>query len=168
MMDILESGVSELFIKPDIWGFRDWVHKKKSQAITEKLMTEQEAISKFVSDGDSIATELYGTVRAPMSLTREIIRQGKKHLKVAGQGITEIDFLLAADLVDTLDITYVAWEVYGISNVLRRAVESGRVKTADWSNGEWLGDSKPRRWAFHSFRLPRCWVPILLNTVRQK
>jgi len=167
-MDILESGVSELFIKPDIWGFRDWVHKKKSQAITEKLMTEQEAISKFVSDGDSIATELYGTVRAPMSLTREIIRQGKKHLKVAGQGITEIDFLLAADLVDTLDITYVAWEVYGISNVLRRAVESGRVKTADWSNGEWLGDSKPRRWAFHSFRLPRCWVPILLNTVRQK
>jgi glutaconate CoA-transferase, subunit A len=152
-MDILESGVSELFIKPDIWGFRDWVHKKKSQAITEKLMTEQEAISKFVSDGDSIATELYGTVRAPMSLTREIIRQGKKHLKVAGQGITEIDFLLAADLVDTLDITYVAWEVYGISNVLRRAVESGRVKTADWSNGAMA-------WRFKAAAMGVPFIPI--------
>jgi acyl CoA:acetate/3-ketoacid CoA transferase alpha subunit len=152
-MDILESGVSELFVKPDIWGFRDWVHKKKSQAITEKLMSEQEAISKFVSDGDSIATELYGTVRAPMSLTREIIRQGKKHLKVAGQGITEIDFLLAADLVDTLDITYVAWEVYGISNVLRRAVESGRVKTADWSNGAMA-------WRFKAAAMGVPFIPI--------
>lgn len=152
-MDVIESGVSELFIKPDIWGFRDWVHKKKSQAITEKMMTEQEAVAKFVADGDSMATELYGTVRAPMSLTREIIRQGKKHLKVAGQGITEIDFLLAADLVDTLDITYVAWEVYGISNVLRRAVESGRVKTADWSNGAMA-------WRFKAAAMGVPFIPI--------
>lgn len=152
-MDILESGVSELFVKPDIWGFRDWVHKKKSQAITEKLMSEKEAVAKFISDGDSMATELYGTVRAPMSLTREIIRQGKKHLRVAGQGITEIDFLLAADLVDTLDITYVAWEVYGISNVLRRAVESGRVKTADWSNGAMA-------WRFKAAAMGVPFIPI--------
>jgi glutaconate CoA-transferase, subunit A len=152
-MDILESGVSELFVKPDIWGFRDWVHKKKSQAITEKLMSEKEAVAKFVADGDSLATELYGTVRAPMSLTREIIRQGKKHLRVAGQGITEIDFLLAADLVDTLDITYVAWEVYGISNLLRRAVESGRVKTADWSNGAMA-------WRFKAAAMGVPFIPI--------
>ena len=89
----------------------------------------------FVADGDYLGTELYGTVRAPMSLVRETIRQGKKHLRVAGQGIHEIDLLLAADLVDTLDVTYIAWEVYGISACLRRAVESGRVKTTDWSNG---------------------------------
>jgi acyl CoA:acetate/3-ketoacid CoA transferase alpha subunit len=87
-----------------------------------------------VKDGDYLGTELYGTVRGPMSLAREVIRQGKKHLRLAGQGIHEIDLLLAADLVDTLDITYVAWEVYGISNILRRAVESGRVKTTEWSN----------------------------------
>jgi acyl CoA:acetate/3-ketoacid CoA transferase alpha subunit len=152
-MNVLESGVSELFVKPDIWGFRDWVHKKKSQAMTEKMMSEKEAVAKFVADGDCMGTELYGTVRAPMSLTREIIRQGKKHLKVAGQGITEIDFLLAADLVDTLDITYVAWEVYGISNVLRRAVESGRVKTADWSNGAMA-------WRFKAAAMGVPFIPI--------
>ncbi|MEO0093991.1 MAG: CoA-transferase [candidate division WOR-3 bacterium] len=153
-MNVLESGVSELFVKPDIWNFRDWVHKNKHQAMTEKLMTEQEAVAKFVADGDSLGTELYGTVRAPMSLTREIIRQGKKHLKVAGQGITEIDFLLAADLVDTLDITYVAWEVYGISNILRRAVESGRVKTADWSNGAMA-------WRFKAAAMGVPFIPVL-------
>jgi acyl CoA:acetate/3-ketoacid CoA transferase alpha subunit len=153
-MKILESGVAELFAKPDVWGFRDWVHKHKTQALTEKLMTEKEAVAKFVSDGDSLGTELYGTVRAPMSLTREIIRQGKKHLRVAGQGITEIDLLLAADLVDTLDITYVAWEVYGISYILRRAVESGRVKTADWSNGAMA-------WRFKAAAMGIPFVPVL-------
>ncbi len=133
-MDIIESGIGELFQPPDPDGFREWVHTKKNRRMTDKVLTEQEAISQFVSDGDYLGTELYGTVRAPMSLVREVIRQGKKHLRVAGQGIHEIDLLLAADLVDTLDITYVGWEVYGISSCLRRAVESGRVKTTEWSN----------------------------------
>ena len=152
-MKVLESGVAELFAKPEPYAFREWVHKHKTQAMTDKLMTEQEAVAKLVADGDSLGTELYGTVRAPMSLIREIIRQGKKHLRVAGQGITEIDFLLAADLVDTLDITYVAWEVYGISSVLRRAVESGRVKTADWSNGAMA-------WRFKAAAMGIPFIPI--------
>ncbi|MEO0067624.1 MAG: CoA-transferase [candidate division WOR-3 bacterium] len=133
-MKVIESGLGELFQPPDPDGFREWVHKNKSTRLVPKVMTEQEAISRFVKDGDYIGTELYGTVRAPMSLIRELIRQGKKHLRMAGQGIHEIDLLLAADLVDALDITYIGWEVYGISHVLRRAVESGRVKTTEWSN----------------------------------
>ncbi|MEO0004749.1 MAG: CoA-transferase [candidate division WOR-3 bacterium] len=133
-MKVIESGLGELFQPPDPDGFREWVHKNKSTRLVPKVMTEQEAISRFVNDGDYIGTELYGTVRAPMSLIRELIRQGKKHLRMAGQGIHEIDLLLAADLVDALDITYIGWEVYGISHVLRRAVESGRVKTTEWSN----------------------------------
>ena len=134
-MDVIESGIGELFQAPDPDGFREWVRTKKNTRMEDKVMDEHEAVSRFVQDGDYLGTELYGTVRAPMSLVRETIRQGKKHLRVAGQGIHEIDLLLAADLVDTLDITYVAWEVYGISACLRRAVESGRVKTTDWSNG---------------------------------
>jgi hypothetical protein len=42
---------------------------------------EQEAISRFVTDGCYIGTELYGTVRCPMSLAREVVRQGKKDLQ---------------------------------------------------------------------------------------
>ncbi|HDQ99648.1 MAG TPA: CoA transferase subunit A [candidate division WOR-3 bacterium] len=134
-MEVIESGIGELFQPPDPDGFREWVRTGKNTGMTDKVMSEQEAVSRLVQDGDYIGTELYGTVRAPMSLVREVVRQGKKHLRVAGQGIHEIDLLLAADLVDSLDITYVAWEVYGISACLRRAVESGRVKTTDWSNG---------------------------------
>jgi len=133
-MQVLESGIGELIQPPDLEAFREW-NRLKPRTLIDKLMTEQEAVSRFVTDGCYIGTELYGTVRAPMSLVREIIRQGKKHLRVVGQGIHEIDLLLAADLVDTLDVAYVAWEVYGISSCLRRAVESGRVKTTDWSNG---------------------------------
>ena len=134
-MKVIESGIGELFQAPDPDGFREFVHTTKNTGMVDKVMSEQDAVSRYVSDGDYIGTELYGTVRAPMSLVREIIRQGKKHLRVVGQGIHEIDLLLAADLVDTLDVAYVAWEVYGISSCLRRAVESGRVKTTDWSNG---------------------------------
>jgi acyl CoA:acetate/3-ketoacid CoA transferase alpha subunit len=99
-------------------------------------MTEQEAVSRFVTDGCYIGTELYGTVRCPMSLCREVVRQGKKNLDVCGQGVLELDLWLAAGLVKKLDITYIGLEVYGTTSALRRAVESGQVETCvEWSNG---------------------------------
>ncbi|MBN1954684.1 MAG: CoA transferase subunit A [Anaerolineae bacterium] len=99
-------------------------------------MTEEEAVSRFVYDGCYLGTELYGTVRCPMTLVREVVRQGKKDLRLAGQGVTELDLLLAAGLVKTLDITYIGLEVFGTSRALRQAVESGQVeKVVEWSNG---------------------------------
>jgi acyl CoA:acetate/3-ketoacid CoA transferase alpha subunit len=71
-----------------------------------------------------------------MSLVREVVRQNKRDLRVAGQGVTELDLWLGAGLVKTLDITYIGLEVYGTSRALRREVESGRVeKVVEWSNG---------------------------------
>jgi acyl CoA:acetate/3-ketoacid CoA transferase alpha subunit len=100
----------------------------------DKRMTEQEAVEAFVAPGCYLGTELYGTVRAPMSLTREIIRQGIGDLRVCGQGVLELDMLLAAGLIKKLDVTYIGMEVYGVSNGLRRAVESGQTSTVEWSN----------------------------------
>ncbi len=135
-MRVIESGIGELIQPPDLDEFREWNREKKSRAMVDKLMTEQEAIARFVTDGCYIGTELYGTVRAPMSLAREVIRQGKKDLRVAGQGVLELDLWLGAGLVKTLDITYIGLEVYGVSHALRRAVESGQVeKVVEWSNG---------------------------------
>jgi acyl CoA:acetate/3-ketoacid CoA transferase alpha subunit len=102
----------------------------------DKRMSEQEAVRKFVYDGCYIGTELYGTVRCPMSLTREVVRQSIKDLRVCGQGVLELDLWLAAGLVKKLDITYIGLEVYGTSAALRREVESGRVESCvEWSNG---------------------------------
>ncbi len=134
-MEVIESGIGELFQLPDMNAFREWNRTQKNKALVDKRMTEQEAIARFVYDGACIGTELYGTVRAPMSLVRELIRQGHKDLRVAGQGVLELDILMAAGRVRTLDITYIGLEVYGTSSVLRREVEAGRIKTTEWSNG---------------------------------
>jgi len=134
-VQILESGIGELIQPPDMNAFREW-NRQKTTALVDKVMTEQEAISRFVRDGDYVGTELYGTVRCPMSLTRELVRQGQKNLRLAGQGVLEADLLVAAGLVEKIDLTYIGMEVYGISHPLRRAVESGQVKTVvEWSNG---------------------------------
>ncbi|MGD2155778.1 MAG: CoA-transferase [Anaerolineales bacterium] len=133
-MNVIESGIGPLLQPPDINAFREW-NRQKPKALHDKRMTEAEAISRFVRDGDYIGTELYGTVRCPQSLINEVVRQGKKDLRVAGQGVFELDMLLAAGLVKALDHTYIGLEVYGISNCLRREVESGRVeKCVEWSN----------------------------------
>jgi glutaconate CoA-transferase subunit A len=132
-MKVLESGCGEMLQPPDVNAFREH-NRAKPKRLIDKRMTEAEAVSRFVHDGDYIGTELYGTVRCPQSLVNEIIRQRKANLRVAGQGVYELDVLLGAGLVSALDHTYIGMEVYGISNCLRREVESGRVKCVEWSN----------------------------------
>ncbi|GAB4407603.1 MAG: CoA transferase [Anaerolineales bacterium] len=135
-MHVVESGIGPLIQPPDMNAFREWNRKHKTKALVDKLMSEQEAVARFMFDGAYIGTELYGTVRCPMSLIREVIRQGYKDLRVAGQGVMELDILLATGRVRALDITYIGNEVYGISANLRREVESGRVQqVVEWSNG---------------------------------
>jgi acyl CoA:acetate/3-ketoacid CoA transferase alpha subunit len=135
-MDILQSGTGELIQPFDLDEFREWNRTKKSRKLVDKRMSEQQAVRQFVFDGCYIGTELYGTVRCPMSLAREVVRQGVKDLRVCGQGVLELDLWLAAGLVKKLDITYIGLEVYGTSSALRRAVESGQVESCvEWSNG---------------------------------
>ncbi|MFH1852212.1 MAG: CoA-transferase [Candidatus Neomarinimicrobiota bacterium] len=134
-MNILDSGTGELIQPPDLDAFREWNRTQKSKALVDKVMTEQEAIVTFLKDGDYIGIELYGTVRAPMSLVREVIRQGYKELRCAGQGVYESDLLAAANAIKKLDWTYIGFEVYGLSASARRSVEGGYVeKVVEWSN----------------------------------
>lgn len=133
-MEIIRSGKGNLIQSPDINAFREW-NRRKSKVLVDKRMSEAEAVKRFIHDGDYIGTELYGSVRAPMSLVSEIVRQGIKDLRVAGQGVLELDLLLAASLIKELDFTYIGLELYGVSNCLRREVESGRVENiVEWSN----------------------------------
>jgi glutaconate CoA-transferase subunit A len=132
-MKILQSGIEPLLQEPDVNAFREH-NRSKPKGLIDKRMTEAEAVTTFIHDGDYIGTELYGTVRCPMSLVNEIVRQGKKDLRVAGQGVYELDILLGAHAIKALDHTYLGLEVYGISSCLRREVESGRTTCVDWSN----------------------------------
>lgn len=155
-MNVLESGSGKLIQPPDIDAFREW-NRQKSKELVDKRMSEAEAVSRFIHDGDYIGIELYGTVRCPMSLVREIIRQGKKDLRLAGQGVMELDMLLAAHTVKEIDLTYVGLEVYGVSNGLRREVESGRVETVvDWSNASIA-------WRFKAAAMGVPFIPVRSN-----
>lgn len=135
IMKVIASGIGELIQPPDMNAFREWNRTQKSKALIDKRMSENEAVSQFLKDGHYIGIELYGTVRAPMSLVREIIRQGFNNLNCAGQGVYESDLLAAANVIKKLDWTYIGFEVYGLSNSVRRAVEGGYVeKVVEWSN----------------------------------
>jgi len=134
-MKVLSSGIGNLIQKPDMNAFRAWNRANKPKALIDKRMSEKMAVSKYLTDGQYIGIELYGTVRVPMSLTREIIRQGYKKLKCAGQGVFESELLAAANVVKKLDWTYIGFEVYGLSNAARRAVEGSYVDdVVEWSN----------------------------------
>ncbi|MEZ4398160.1 MAG: CoA-transferase [Candidatus Krumholzibacteriia bacterium] len=133
-MKVLESGRGRLLQTPDLDGLRRWNREHKSMALEDKLVDEREAVRRCVAEGDYIGFELYGTCRAPLSIVREIVRQGPKHLRLVGQGLQDVDFLVASGLVDAMDITYNAYEVHGLSNVLRRAVEKGGLELVEWSN----------------------------------
>lgn len=134
-MRVLKSGKGELIQPFDLDEFREWNRTRKTRKLVDKRMSEEEAVRQFVYDGCYIGTELYGSVRCPMSLVREVLRQGRKDLRVCGQGVLELDLWLAAGIIKKLDITYIGLEVYGTTSALRRAVESGQVETCvEWSN----------------------------------
>ncbi|MBC8505595.1 MAG: CoA transferase subunit A [Chloroflexi bacterium] len=134
-MKILQEGIGELLQPPDVNGFREW-NRKKSKSLIDKRMNDAEVVRRFIHEGDFIGTELYGSVRCPMSIVNEIIRQDIKNLRLVGQGVYESDVLLAAGLIKEIDYTYIGLELYGISHVIRREIDAGRVeKIVEWSNG---------------------------------
>jgi acyl CoA:acetate/3-ketoacid CoA transferase alpha subunit len=131
---VVARGEKELIQPVDLEAFREH-NRKKSKALVDKTMTDEEAIAQFVKSGDYIGFELYGTVRCPMTLTRALVRSGKKDFRIVGQGVHELDLMFAADMVREIDFTYIGLEVYGISGNMRRRVESGDVKKiVEWSN----------------------------------
>jgi len=63
-MKILASGESVYhWVHPD--DFREWVRLHKSREATDKLMTEHEAVSRFVADGDYVAYDFSSLTRPP-------------------------------------------------------------------------------------------------------
>ncbi|MDD5190539.1 MAG: hypothetical protein PHE50_05800 [Dehalococcoidales bacterium] len=128
-MEILDSGTGELFQKPDPDAHRAYLREHRSHALTSKVMTEQEAVNKYVQDGDYLCYDCTMLMRGPSSLVREIIRQKKKNLGVGGRfTYMIINLLVAAGCVNRIDIGYI-----GVGNALKRAFDEG-IKVSEWSN----------------------------------
>lgn len=125
----------ELFMPPDVDGAREFF-RQKSRAMVDKRMSVKEAVEQFIHDGDYIATGGFGSVRIPTAVMHEIVRTRKRNLGFSGHCAThDFEILAAGRCLDRCDISYVVGlEMRGLSPNARRFVESGEMRTAEWSN----------------------------------
>ena len=129
-MEVLESGGGEVRLS-DVDEVRQWMREKKTRKLIDKLTDEKTAVEKYVFDGAYLSYDLSSMVRGPMSLEREIVRQRKKDLWIAAKfTLLDTTLLLGGGCLSRIDVGFA-----GLGRTLFAAIESGRVKTIDWSNG---------------------------------
>jgi glutaconate CoA-transferase, subunit A len=115
-------------VDPD--GFRDWVRANKSRALTSKLMSEKEAVSRFVADGDYLVYECNYLMRGPSSLLREVMRQRKRDMWLAGKfTYPDVALLVGAGCVSKVDCGF-----FLPSRPVQRALSEGRLELYEYSN----------------------------------
>ena len=136
-MEVLKEGKGELLGWHDPDEARDWVLENKSRELKDKTMSVKEAVSRFVDDGDFIASGGFGHVRVSMAIVYEIIRRKKRNLTMAGKtAVHDIDILVGSGCVNRAEVAYCfGHELRGLSPASRRMVESGQCKVvAETSN----------------------------------
>jgi len=108
---------------------------EKMDNTTPKLMTAQQAIARYVHDGDCIAIGGFVTNRRPYTLVLEVIRQKKKDLYVeGGPSGGDIDMLIGAGCVKAIMVSYIANSGYSqVCRRFREAVENGTLLFEDYS-----------------------------------
>jgi acyl CoA:acetate/3-ketoacid CoA transferase alpha subunit len=137
-MEILQQGEGRLVGWHDPDENREYVVKNKSRDLVDKTMTAYDAVSKFVKDGDYIASGGLGHVRVSMNIVHEMVRQEKRNLTAAGKGgVHDLDVMIAAGVVNCVEPSYsFGHELRGLSPASRRNVESGKCTiAAESSNG---------------------------------
>jgi 3-oxoacid CoA-transferase subunit A/glutaconate CoA-transferase subunit A len=137
-IEIIAEGKGELIGWHDPDENRNWVREHKSRGLIDKRMSVQEAVTRYIADGDFLAIGGFGHVRVPMAVIYEIIRQKRRDLILAGKtAVHDIDVLIGAGCISKVECAYsFGHELRGLSPAGRRAVESGEVKVAaEISNG---------------------------------
>lgn len=100
-------------------------------------MSAKEAVSRFIHNGDFIASGGFGHVRVAMAIIYEIVRQKKHNLAMAGKtAVHDLDILVGSGCVNKVEVAYsFGHELRGLSPASRRMVENGQCKViAETSN----------------------------------
>jgi glutaconate CoA-transferase subunit A len=125
---IAEGRGAYLPVDPD--GHREWVREHKSRGLETKLMTEAEAVARFVNDGDYVAYDCNYLMRGPNSLVHEIVRQGKRNLWLAGKfTYVDVALLVAAGVASRADCGF-----FISPPPVTQAVREGRFQVFEYSN----------------------------------
>ena len=104
---------------------------------SDKVMSLEEAVSRYVTDGCSVA---YGAIagREPMAVSYEIVRQKKKDLiHVTDTTVDAAEILIAGGTLKKVECAYIWVGVVGSGLNYRRAMEKGipcYLETEEYSN----------------------------------
>lgn len=129
-MEYLHEGAGEFrFTDPD--AVRAWMRDHKRREFVDKTLSEAEAVRRLVADGDYVSFDFSSFTRGPLALIREIIRQGRRDLWYCAKfTLMESTLLAAAGAVSRIDVGFM-----GLGDTLNRAVEEGKIKVTEWTNG---------------------------------
>ncbi|MFW6174948.1 MAG: CoA-transferase, partial [Chloroflexota bacterium] len=95
-----------------------------------KLMTGQEAVARYVRDGDTVYT---GFNLVSMELANEMIREGRRNLKAVGASVVDnVTLLTVAGCVDRIESGYLSGALN--SPPFREMMADGRVRYEDYTN----------------------------------
>ncbi len=128
-LDIIDEGVAAYHpVDPDRLRAHNRDHKDRS--MTSKVMSEKDAIARFVQDGDYLVYDCNYLQRGPASLVREIIRQGKKDLWLCGK-FTWVDVALLgeAGCASKVDCGF-----FLFGQTIDRLASEGRLTIYEYSN----------------------------------
>ena len=115
-------------VDPD--SFREWVRDHKDRSLTPRLMSEREAVDRFVFDRDYLVYECNYLMRGPGSLLREIMRQRKRDMWLAGKfTYPDVALLVGAGCVSKVDCGF-----FLPSRPVQRALSEGRLEIFEYSN----------------------------------
>lgn len=91
-------------------------------------MSLEEAIG-LVKDGDLLTTGGVSFHRVPMELVREIIRQGRKNLRLVDrEPAMGFDLLIGAGVVKSVRFAMLGFELLGFALNFRKAAETGKLE----------------------------------------
>jgi len=102
------------------------------EILERKIFSTQEAVSRFIEDGDSIAMGTALETAIPFAIGHEIIRQGKRDLTLVGP-ISDMFFdqLIGSGCVKKVVAAWVGNVIMGVGYNMRRAVEEGIPRKID-------------------------------------
>lgn len=107
----------------------------RSSITQNKLITLSDAVRFYTHDGQQIATNGLPVGAEPVAFARELLRQKRKNLHVVSTcASSALNLLCGAGAVSKMEGGFSGLEVFGFSNGIRRAVESGQAVWEDYSN----------------------------------
>lgn len=102
-----------------------------------RFLSTAEVIAGYVRPGASVAVGGMHMTAAPMSLVRELVRQGVRigRLITSPSASVQADLLIGAGLVEEVVSPYVGFEHLGLAPCFRRAVEGGSLRVLECDEG---------------------------------